>query len=323
MVSHHGRQRPFRWRKKSRRPVAPLFRTPPRLNLQQVATRSKGAPVSIGNSPEEDSQSDIPSVPDGPSVGESLRQARIEAGLSVEEISAATRVRAPIVQGIEQDDYSRCGGDVYARGHIRTLARAAHLDPDPLIERYDAEHGGRPAPTPATPLFEAERIRRAEPRRPNWTAAMVAAIVVVIGFVGFTLVNGDDKGSGNHEAAEGSTPQTSKPGTKPGHSKDTEAKPDPSESAIAAAPRDKVTVLVDAAEGRSWISAKDHNGRILFDGLLEKGQKKTFQDKQKIDLILGDAGAIQLMVNGKQIEDEFRPGQVERLSYTKGDPEAG
>ena len=105
-------------------PVAPPFRTTPRLNIQQVATRSKGAPVSIGNSPEDDR----------PSIGRALQQARIDAGLTVDEVSTSTRVRVPIVQAIEEDDFSRCGGDVYARGHIRTLARAVGLDPDPLIE---------------------------------------------------------------------------------------------------------------------------------------------------------------------------------------------
>ncbi len=84
-----------------------------------------------------------------------------------------------------------------------------------------------------------------------------------------------------------------------------------------------MTVQVSAANGRSWISAKDHNGRMLFDGLLKKGQSKTFQDNSKINLILGDAGAIELYVNGKKIEDTFQPGAVERLTYTKGDPVAG
>ncbi|WP_159670421.1 DUF4115 domain-containing protein, partial [Streptomyces mexicanus] len=97
----------------------------------------------------------------------------------------------------------------------------------------------------------------------------------------------------------------------------------PSDSAIAAAPQDKVTVQVSAPNGRSWISAKDHNGRMLFDGLLNKGESKTFQDNTKINLILGDAGAIQLYVNGKKIEDQFQPGAVERLTYTKGDPQVG
>ncbi|MEU1147647.1 helix-turn-helix domain-containing protein [Streptomyces sp. NPDC005863] len=300
--------------------------------------------MSIGNSPEDDRPSDDrldrpdraadESAADGTQaadrqaddrlpIGRVLRQARIDAGLTVDEISTSTRVRIPIVHAIEQDDFSRCGGDVYARGHIRTLARAVGVDPAPLLAQYDEGHGGRPpAPTPAAPLFEAERIR-SEPRRPNWTAAMVAAIVAVIGFVGFTAFGGGDDKDSSKSLAEGPTPAASQPVKKPKPAKPADPKPDPSDSAIAGVPRDKVTVKVVAPEGRSWISAKDHSGRTLFDGVLEQGQDKTFQDKQKIDLVLGDAGAIKLYVNGKQVDNEFEPGQVERLTYTKGDPQAG
>ncbi|WP_221358385.1 helix-turn-helix domain-containing protein [Streptomyces beigongshangae] len=285
--------------------------------------------MSIGNSPDDhffddnSPQDERPSVEDDqPSVGRVLQQARIAAGLTVDDVSNATRVRIAIVHAIEQDDFGPCGGDVYARGHIRTLARAVEIDPAPLLARYDADHGGRPAPTPAAPMFEAERIRP-ERRGPNWTAAMVAAIVAVIGFVGFTLFSGDDGDGRTTQVAEGSTPTAGKPDrTKPAAEPDA-PKTDPSDSAIAAAPQDKVTVQVSAPDGRSWISAKDHNGRLLFDGLLEQGDSKTFQDKEKIDLVLGDAGAIQLYVNGKKIDDEFQSGQVERLTYTKGDPEVG
>ncbi|MFS8202303.1 helix-turn-helix domain-containing protein [Streptomyces sp. CWNU-52B] len=286
--------------------------------------------MSIGNSPDDNPsddntpQDERSSVEDDqPSVGRALQQARIAAGLTVDDVSNATRVRIAIVHAIEQDDFAPCGGDVYARGHIRTLARAVGLAPAPLLARYDADHGGRPAPTPAAPMFEAERIRP-ERRGPNWTAAMVAAIVAVIGFVGFTLFSGDDGDNTKANVAEGSTATASKPAkTKPTPTKPDVPKADPSDSAIAAAPQDKVTVQVSAPDGRSWISAKDHNGRLLFDGLLEQGDSKTFQDKEKVDLVLGDAGAIQLYVNGKKIDDEFQPGQVERLSYTKGDPEVG
>ncbi|WP_314224537.1 helix-turn-helix domain-containing protein [Streptomyces zaehneri] len=279
--------------------------------------------MSIGNSPEDERPFEDPSEEAPFSIGRALQQARITAGLTVDDVSSATRVRIAIVRAIESDDFAACGGDVYARGHIRTLARAVHLDPAPLIERYDDTHGGRPAPTPAAPLFEAERIRP-ERRGPNWTAAMVAAIVAVVGFVGFTAFTGGDDDGSKEQVAEGTTPATDKtasPTTKT--DKPVDEKPEPSDSAIAAAPQDKVTVQVSAADGRSWVAAKDHNGRLLFDGLLKQGQSKTFQDSEKINLVLGDAGAIDLYVNGKKLDDDFRPGAVERLTYTKGDPKVG
>lgn len=274
---------------------------------------SPGNPDSAGNSPEDDR----------PSIGRALQQARIAAGLTVDEVSTSTRVRIPIVHAIESDDFSRCGGDVYARGHIRTLATAVGLDPSALVAQYDGEHGGRPAPTPAAPLFEAERIRP-EPRRPNWTAAMVAAIVAVVGFVGFTMFSGNDTTSGSRSVAEGATATAPTPKPAPTKPKPTEVKPPaPSDSAIAAAPADRVTVKMVATGEKSWVSARAHNGRLLYDGFLKQGESKTFTDPKKLDVVLGDAGAIQLFVNGKEVADDFRPGQVERLTYTKGDPEAG
>jgi cytoskeletal protein RodZ len=280
--------------------------------------------VSIGNSPEDERPIPDESQEARVSVGRALQQARIAAGLTVDDVSSATRVRIAIVHAMEADDFAPCGGDVYARGHIRTLAKAVHLDPAPLIAQYEAEHGGRPAPTPAAPLFEAERIRP-ERRGPNWTAAMVAAIVVVIGFVGFTaLKSGSGGNDSKTQVAEGTSPSATRSAS-PTPTKGKPAAPstEPSDSAIAAAPQDKVTVQVSAPNGRSWINAKDHNGRMLFDGLLKKGESKTFQDSSKINLILGDAGAIELYVNGKKIDDKFQPGAVERLTYTKGDPVAG
>ncbi len=244
----------------------------------------------------------------------------------MEEVSSATRVRIPIIHTIEQNDFTRCGGRVYARGHIRTLARAVGVDPAPLVAQYDAEHGGRPAPTPAAPLFEAERIRP-EPRRPNWTAAMVAAIVAVVGFVGFPLFSGGSK-SGPVSA----DPAPSKPSAAPskagsGKAGSGKASSDPkaeaSASAIAGVPANKVTVKLTAENGQTWMSAKDHNGKLLEEGVLKQGASKTFTDSKRIDLVLGNAGAVQLFVNGKEVKNLGDDGQVQRLSYTRGDPSAG
>ncbi len=75
------------------------------------------------------------------SIGEVLAAARDRAGLNVTQVSQRTRIRETIVREIERDDFSACGGDFYARGHIRAIARAAGADPEPLIREYDSSYG--------------------------------------------------------------------------------------------------------------------------------------------------------------------------------------
>ena len=70
-------------------------------------------------------------------IGQALAQARRRAGLTVTQVSQRTRIRETIIRGIERDDYSACGGDFYARGHIRAIAKAAGIDPAPLIAEFD------------------------------------------------------------------------------------------------------------------------------------------------------------------------------------------
>jgi len=88
----------------------------------------------------------------GVSVGEVLAGARDEAGLTVAQVSEQTRIRQTIIREIEGDDFSACGGDFYARGHIRSIARAVGTDPEPLVAEYDSARrapdaaGGEPGP---------------------------------------------------------------------------------------------------------------------------------------------------------------------------------
>ena len=74
------------------------------------------------------------------SIGEALTAARHQAGLTITQVSQRTRIRETIVRGIERDDFSACGGDFYARGHIRAIARATGADPEPLVREYDSSH---------------------------------------------------------------------------------------------------------------------------------------------------------------------------------------
>jgi hypothetical protein len=76
-------------------------------------------------------------------VGETLTEARCQAGLSVDEVSERTRIRPTVIRSIEQDDYAACGGEIYVRGYVRAIAGAVGIDALPLIREFDqAQLGG-------------------------------------------------------------------------------------------------------------------------------------------------------------------------------------
>ena len=153
------------------------------------------------------------------SIGEVLANARRRAGLSVTQVSHQTRIRETIITGIEGDDYSACGGDFYARGHIRSIAAAVGADPGPLIEQYDAARLGPralagEATEPLTPLrmpphrwsgpVAPARVhqrrppagpvipvggRRRQRRPPAWAVALGVALVAGLGCAGYLFAN--------------------------------------------------------------------------------------------------------------------------------------
>ena len=154
------------------------------------------------------------------SIGEALAEARREAGLTVAQVSQRTRIRQTIIRGIEGDDYSVCGGDFYARGHIRSIAKVVAADPGPLIKEFDTTHRA-PGALSATAIDElVTQSRAAGQRRRNW--AMVAgvvtiglALVVVAGLAAYHVLAGPQRAAQAGPAAggHGVTPRLAGHGT--------------------------------------------------------------------------------------------------------------
>ena len=136
------------------------------------------------------------------SIGDTLAEARRQAGLTVTQVSQRTCIRETIIRGIERGDYSACGGDFYARGHIRSIARAVGADPEPLIREYDQVQGA-PQVTAADVFEPATPIKIRERRRPNWSAAMVVALALLVGFVVYHVVSSGSLGHARGLAARG------------------------------------------------------------------------------------------------------------------------
>lgn len=138
------------------------------------------------------------------SIGATLAAARRHAGLTVAEVSQRTRVREIIIQGIEHDDYAACGGDFYARGHIRAIAGAVGTDPAPLIEEFDERWQSAPELTAAEVFQPSMPLRKRERRRVRWTGLLAALVLAILGFAIYKFVAG--AGHAHGAAASGSHP---------------------------------------------------------------------------------------------------------------------
>jgi cytoskeletal protein RodZ len=127
------------------------------------------------------------------SIGATLAAARRHAGLTVADVSQRTRVREIIIQGIEHDDYAACGGDFYARGHIRAVAEAVGTDPAPLIEEFDERWKSSPELTAAEVFQPSMPLRKRERRRIRWTGMLAVLVLAVLGFAIYKAVAGVGK----------------------------------------------------------------------------------------------------------------------------------
>jgi len=107
----------------------------------------------------------------GVRIGETLAVARRQAGLTVAQVSELTRIRQTIIRAIEDDDYSACGGDFYARGNIRSIAKVVGIDSEPLIREYDTAHR-QPGAFSTVSLEEllASSAQAPQRRRPDLSA---------------------------------------------------------------------------------------------------------------------------------------------------------
>jgi Helix-turn-helix domain/Domain of unknown function (DUF4115) len=226
------------------------------------------------------------------SIGEVLTAAREQAGLTVTEVSQRTRIRETIIRGIEGDDFSACGGDFYARGHIRALARAAGADPGPLVGEYDSRYGtplaGAAAGMPGPPAG----LRFRERRRPNWSVVLLVVLAAAVALIAYLLV-----------AAHSASSTAAGPG-KPaaGHraaARHPAAAITPAPHATAGAGSSDVVIVLTAVSEACWADLTTPGGATIFQGTLDPGASMTWTEPQPVSLRIGNPGAVTLTINGK------------------------
>jgi cytoskeleton protein RodZ len=227
------------------------------------------------------------------SVGTSLREVRKTASLSTSELSKRTRIPESVIEDLERDNFNTCGGPAYARGHIKNIARTCGVDAEVILAQFESQT--IPLNKSIRELLNDTNATTAKKiRKPiSWKGltGVAAGVVALLVFGGVLLTNG---GSEENIA----TPQTQI-----------------EESGPVAKKIDGVEVTLRGVNGLSWVAISDSSGVTQYSGRIRQGEQLTFNDDQLLYLVIGNAGAIQLIVNGEDLGVPGKVGEVLRLEF--------
>jgi cytoskeletal protein RodZ len=222
------------------------------------------------------------------SIGDALASGRRQAGLTITQVSQRTCIRETIIRGIERGDFSGCGGDFYARGHIRSIAGAVGVNPEPLIVEYDATMGAPQAISAADVFQPVTPVKLKERRRPNWTAAMALALVVIAGIFAYQHFASHPATAAKQDARVQSPSTASKP------------KVTTSPAVVAHhrhGPR-RLHIRLTATRD-CWVQLTSPSGATLFSGMVYAGNSMNWTEKHRVTMILGNPSGVRVRVNGK------------------------
>jgi cytoskeletal protein RodZ len=227
------------------------------------------------------------------SIGDTLAEARRQAGLTLTQVSQQTRIRESIIRSIEQGDFSSCGGDFYARGHIRSIAAVVGTDPVPLIREYDEEHGA-PGGMRAAQIFEpATPIRIREPRNFHLGRVLALLVIAALGFGAYHLYSTHDAHSSAPPPAKVRSSSAVADKT---HKTHATAKP----AVRKIAPTVPEAVIQLTAAQDCWVGLDSPTGKSIYEGTVLAGSTMTWREKNAVSMTIGNPPGVTLTVNGKQ-----------------------
>jgi cytoskeleton protein RodZ len=255
--------------------------------------------------------------------GEHLRREREMRGVSLDEISAATRISTRFLQAIEKEQWDQLPGGVFNRGFIRSIARFLGLDEESLVAEYALGTAS------GAHLHIAAQRGHKMPRnwRPAAAAVVAIALIVVGGVVGYHRY-GAGMAARFHERF-----LTARAGARAGVSSDRPAAPDSgaSDGSPAAAAQPSATdpaaavLVLKMQAGKAADVKVIADGKVVFDGAVQADEVREFDAQDTFEITSSESGALVLELNGQTVPPIGPPGQLGSVTLTRNDlnPAAG
>ena len=243
------------------------------------------------------------------SLGSLIAKARKDAGLSLEDLSGKTNIRTSILSQIEKDNFEQCGGETYARGHVRNIASALKADHKEFIRLFEEEQGGETRSIKDLLIENSVMRLPAEARKVSWKVLVIISVVslFVVGIAQVVISNVNSNDVVSAAPSSSASPTASETATE-------SASAEPSAQSTFSTGTG-VEVVINAARDKSWLFVSDAAGRVLFSGQIPRGAIKTFSSDSQLNLKVGNAGGVDLKVNGKNVEAIGVDGEVVSVLY--------
>jgi cytoskeletal protein RodZ len=222
-------------------------------------------------------------------LGEVLQSARTAAGLSIEDLASITSIRAGLLIEIEKNNFSHCGGDIYARGHLRNIAPKLGLDANQLVDLYNSEHSVESRSI--NEMLAENSVTRVphEKKSLSWKvpAAFSIAILLVLGIAQIVYSNINSSSTTNLITAESPSPSAT-----------ASSEPTPSASSSEVPAAGGVTLSITAARGNSLIDIVV-DGEHVDKGSIFQGESKSFEATTSISVYFSNPAGLDVTVNGE------------------------
>lgn len=225
-------------------------------------------------------------------LGEVLQAARTAAGISLDDLAAITSIRAGLLGEMERNDFSHCGGDIYARGHLRNIAPKLGLDGTQLVEQYNVEHSVESRSI--NEMLAENNVTRVPMEKKNlsWKvpAAFSLTILLILGIAQIVYSNINSSNSTTATPIESTSP-TATPS----------AEPSPSSSASSIPATGGVTLSITASRGNSLIDIVV-DGQHVDKGSIFQGETKSYEATTSISVFFSNPAGLDVTVNGELLQ---------------------
>jgi cytoskeletal protein RodZ len=256
------------------------------------------------------------------SLASELRDERERRNITLAHIAEETRISLRHLQSLEEGRYADMPGGIYNRAFIKAYCDVIGLDSQPALQKYDNELSPHPEKPAKSQTFQQPRKSfRGSHSVMVWSLMFIllaAGIFFSRKFIipspHFTNASASAFKQDSSEPLTEARPQYSSiPSQSSQSSPEPAINPDNSKNELeppAYSPSDSASLHIEfEVTEKSWISVVSDNEHVISK-IFEPGEAQKFSASQQFKIIIGNAGGVQLRINGQPAKPLGKPGEV-------------